>query len=162
MKFEAVGVFEYSHEEGTVAGTMESNPKLAVPQEEKLRRKDEVMRTQQEICFARAKALAGRFDEKRPLDARGKPRGAQVDVIVDHALRVSGMKTSGVGSGGKLYEARTTFQAPQIDAVTFVQSREKLAPGEVVRCTVVGSDGYDLIARPSSELEKKLTLNILK
>jgi hypothetical protein len=46
--------------------------------------------------------------------------------------------------------------------VTFVQSREKLAPGEVVRCTIVGSDGYDLIARPSIELEKKLTLNILR
>lgn len=27
MDFEAVGVFEHSHEEGTVAGTMEENPK---------------------------------------------------------------------------------------------------------------------------------------
>ncbi len=162
MKFEAVGVFEYSKEDGTVAGTLEGNPDLAVPLEEKLRRKDEVMRTQQTVAFARAKAMADEFDENRPLDARGKPRGFQVDVIIDRSLRTSGIKTSGVGQGGKLYEARTTFQAPQIDAVTFVQSREKLAPGEVVRCTIVGSDGYDLIARPSIELEKKLTLNILR
>jgi tRNA A37 methylthiotransferase MiaB len=162
MKFEAVGVFEYSKEDGTVAGTMEADSNLAVPLEEKLRRKDEVMRTQQTVAFARAKAMADKFDENRPLDARGKPRGVQVDVIIDRSLRASGVKTSGVGQGGKLYEARTTFQAPQIDAVTVVQSREKLAPGEVVRCTIVGSDGYDLIARPSVELEKKLTLNILK
>jgi ribosomal protein S12 methylthiotransferase len=162
MKFEAVGVFEYSKEDGTVAGTMEADSNLAVPLEEKLRRKDEVMRTQQTVAFARAKAMADKFDENRPLDARGKPRGVQVDVIIDRSLRANGVKTSGVGQGGKLYEARTTFQAPQIDAVTFVQSREKLAPGEVVRCTIVGSDGYDLIARPSIELEKKLTLNILR
>jgi hypothetical protein len=67
-----------------------------------------------------------------------------------------------VGGGGRLYEGRTYFQAPQIDAVTYVQSREKLAPGEVIRCTIVGSDGYDLIAKPTGELEGGVKLRVLK
>ncbi len=52
MKFEAVGVFEYSHEPGTVAGTMEDDPKLAVSPEDKARRRNEVMELQQGIAFA--------------------------------------------------------------------------------------------------------------
>jgi hypothetical protein len=40
-------------------------------------------------------------------------------------------------AAGCTWGART-FQAPQIDAVTYVQSREKLSPGElVVRCAIV-------------------------
>ena len=42
--------------------------------------------------------------------------------------------------------------------MTYVQSREKLAPGELVRCTIVASSGYDLVARPVTELEKKISL----
>ena len=36
------------------------------------------------------------------------------------------------------------------------------AAGEVVRCTIVGSDGYDLIARPVAELEKRVGLRVLR
>jgi ribosomal protein S12 methylthiotransferase len=157
MQFEAVGVFEYSHEEGTVAGTMEQDAALAVPQDVKARRRGEVMALQQKIAFARAAALASKFDENNP--AAG---GTQVDVIIDRPLKVAGRATSGVSKGGKLYEGRTKSQAPQIDSVTFVQSREKLAPGEVVRCTIVAADGYDLVATPTTDLDKKVTLKILR
>jgi ribosomal protein S12 methylthiotransferase len=155
MQFEAVGVFEYSREPGTVAGTMEENPKLAVPPEVKKRRRDEVMALQQQIAFRKAAAIASSYDEKTR-------KGTQLDVIIDTPLRTRGEKTSGVGGGGRLYEGRTYFQAPQIDAVTYVQSREKLAPGEVIRCTIVGSDGYDLIAKPTGELEGGVKLRVLK
>ncbi len=161
MDFEAVGVFEYSHEEGTVAGTMEENPKLAVPPEVKERRRNEVMELQQKLAFKKAAAMAAKFNEKDPLGSL-KKGAVQLDVLIDAGLRTSGKKTSGVSDGGRLYVGRTYFQAPQIDAVTYVQSREKLAPGEVVRCVVVGSDGYDLVARPVSELEKKVGLSILR
>ncbi len=156
MKFEAVGVFEYSHEPGTVAGTMEDNPRLAIAPEVKKRRRDEVMELQQKVAFARAAALASGYNEKT------RKGGTQLDVIIDAGLRVKGEKTTGVGSGGKLYQGRTYFQAPQIDAVTYVQSREKLASGEVIRCTIVGSDGYDLIAKPTAEIEGGLKLRVLK
>lgn len=161
MDFEAVGVFEYSHEAGTVAGTMEDDPKLAVPADVKTRRRNEVMELQQKLAFAKAEKMASGFDEKNPeKSVRG---GATVlDVVIDAGLRASGKKTSGVGDGGRLYQGRTRFQAPQIDAVTYVQSREKLAAGEVVRCVVVGSDGYDLVARPVSEIEKRVGLKVLR
>lgn len=156
MRFDAVGVFEYSKEPGTVAGTMEEDPALAVSAQDKARRRGEVMQAQQEIAFRQAKFLAGQFDEKRPAES-----GVQLDVIIDEQTASSAIATAGVGKGGKLYLGRTYFQAPQIDSVTYVQSREKLVPGELVRCTIVGCDGYDLIARPVTELEKKVGLPIL-
>jgi ribosomal protein S12 methylthiotransferase len=155
--FEAVGVFEYSPEPGTAAGTMEQDPALAVPAQVKARRKGEIMALQQKLAFEQAAYLAEQFDEMRP--ARS---GIQFDVLIDEAARSEGLATTGVGKGGRLYKARAYFQAPMIDSVTFVQAKEKLAPGELVRCTVVASDGYDLIARPVAELEKRTTLKVLK
>lgn len=157
MKFEAVGVFEYSHEPGTVAGTMEDDPKLAVAPEDKARRRNEVMELQQRIAFDAAKAIASRFDETAPTTT-----GVRMDVIIDEAMRMSAVETSGVTAGGKLYSGRTRSQAPQIDSVTYVQSKHKLVPGEVVQCTIVDSSGYDLVARPVAELEKKFGLTILR
>jgi ribosomal protein S12 methylthiotransferase len=161
MKFENVGVFAYSHEDGTPAGTMEDDPKLRVPEEVKERRRAEVMEAQQRIVFARNKALAAEFDDRQPLTRAGKVRGEVRDVLIDAALRTRNKKTTGVTEGGRLYQGRTTAQAPQIDGVTYVQSKEKLSPGELVRCVVVGWDGYDLVARPVAELEKRVGLNIL-
>jgi ribosomal protein S12 methylthiotransferase len=162
MRFENVGVFEYSHEEGTPAGTMEEDPKLAVPAEVKAKRRNEIMELQQRIVFERHAALAGLFDEKHPLDKNGKVRGHVTDVLIDARLKTTGKATTGVGAGGGLYQGRTTSQAPQIDGVTFVQSKDKLAPGELVRCVIVGWDAYDLVAKPVSELEKKVGLTILR
>ncbi len=157
MQFDAVGVFEYSHEEGTPAGTMEMDPNLRVPPEVKKRRREEIMALQQGIAFEQAAYLAEQFDEKNPVDS-----GVQFDVVIDDAARSEGVATTGVGAGGKLYRGRTYFQAPQIDAVTYVQSKTKLSTGELVRCTIVASDGYDLIARPTAELEKRVGLRVLR
>jgi ribosomal protein S12 methylthiotransferase len=154
--FEAMGVFEYSREEGTVAGTMEADPALAVPAEVKARRRAELMELQQRIAFTKAADLASAFDERNPTAG-----GAQLDILIDAPTRSSSLKTAGVSAGGRLYQGRARFQAPQIDAVTFVQSRERLAAGELVRCTVVAADGYDLIARPTAELDKRVGLKVL-
>ncbi len=151
--FDAVGCFKYSKEEGTVAGTMESDPRLAVPEEVKQQRHDEIMALQQQIAHEQAAFIAEAFDENAPTTT-----GHQFDVLIDRPTNSVVESTSGVTAGGALYQGRTYFQAPQIDAVTYVQSREKLAPGELVRCTVVASSGYDLIARPVTELEKKISL----
>ncbi len=59
---------------------------------------------------------------------------------------------------GYQYRGRCYHQAPQVDSITYVHSREKLAPGELIRCTIVDADGYDLIARPSADLENKISL----
>jgi ribosomal protein S12 methylthiotransferase len=154
--FDAMGVFEYSKEEGTVAGTLEDDPSLAVPAETKARRRNELMELQQRIAFEQAAFLAEQFDEGRPTDT-----GVQFDVLIDAATRTDGRATTGVLGKGKLYTGRTYFQAPMIDASTYVHSARALSPGELVRCTIVASDGYDLIARPVDELEKKVTLKVI-
>lgn len=157
MDFEAVGVFEYSQEPGTVAGTMENDPKLAVPAEVKARRREEVMLLQQKLAFAKAAKLASAFDENNPTTT-----GKRLDVIIDRPLKTKGLKTTGVSDKARLYQGRTYFQAPDIDAVTYVHSRNELSPGELTKCVIVGSDGYDLIARPVQDLEKRVGLSILR
>jgi ribosomal protein S12 methylthiotransferase len=161
MRFEAVGVFEYSPEPGTPAHALEASPALRVPPEEKARRRDEIMSLQQKIAFERAAAIAAQFDSASALNADGTPAGCCFDVIIDRALRTRGRDTTGVNRAGRLYEGRTYFQAPQIDAVTFVHSREQRAPGEVVRCVITGSDGYDLIGTPVEELERRVSLKVV-
>ena len=136
---------------------MEDDPALAVPEKVKARRKGEIMELQQRLAFAKAAAMASGYDEHKP-----ETSGIQLDVLIDEPMRASGRATAGVGKGGKLYRGRTAFQAPMIDAVTYVQSAEKLAPGELVRCTIVGSGGYDLIARPAAEAHKRVGLKILR
>ena len=85
-----------------------------------------------------------------------------MDVLIDAPLRTQGRKTTGVSDAGGLYQGRTSAQAPQIDGVTFVHSREKLSPGELVRCVAVGWDAYDLVAKPVAELERRVELKILR
>jgi ribosomal protein S12 methylthiotransferase len=156
MEFDALGVFEYSKEPGTPAGTMEEDPSLAVPAEVKARRRSEIMELQQTIAFRRTGAMASRFDESMPSS------GIRVKVLIDEATRSTGRATTGVGKGGTLYRGRTTAQAPMIDSVTYVQSREKLAPGEVVDCVVMSADGYDLVARPAEERDSRVRLKVVK
>lgn len=156
QRFEAVGVFEYSHEPGTVAGTMEDDPALAVPAELKGARRGEIMAAQQQVAFERNAQIAGQFDEYRPAQS-----GVKVDVLIDAPLRSTGRATTGVGKGGRLYEGRTYRQAPSIDSVTYVQSSRKLVPGEVVACVITGHDGYDLAAKPVDEIEKRVSLKVV-
>lgn len=177
--FDAMGVFEYSQEKGTPAGTMEDDPKLAVPAEVKARRKHELMSLQQSIAFEQAEFLAGHFNPDNPADP-----GVQFDVLIDRPLDletrgIRGLDPSGASveaggksgarsdrnaaaaSAGKLYQGRGYFQAVDVDSVIYVQSKEPISSGELVRCTIVGSDGYDLIARPTSELQRRVPLRIL-
>jgi len=155
-QFDAVGCFQYSKEPGTVAGRMEEDPTLAVPAEIKQQRHDEIMALQQQIAFDQADFVASQFDPAKPTES-----GAQFDVLIDKSTTNQVEPTPGVSDGGTLYTGRTYFQAPQIDATTHVIAKGELSPGELVRCTIVAADGYDLIARPSEELDRKVSLNII-
>jgi ribosomal protein S12 methylthiotransferase len=146
--FDALGVFRYSREEGTPAGTRDLDPDLHVPEELKLQREAEIMLAQQEIAFENARFVA---------DQR-----CQFDVLIDRQARggTSGRATTGVSSAGDLYLGRCYHQAPQIDSVTHVHSTESLSPGELVRCTVIDADGYDFIAQPTHQLERRVSLPV--
>ncbi len=67
--FDMLGVFQYSREEGTPAGTMDLDPALHVPDEVKERREQELMLCQQQIAFENAAYLA--------------EQGSQFDVLID-------------------------------------------------------------------------------
>jgi hypothetical protein len=124
MKFDALGVFEYSHEPGTPAGTMEEDPKLAVDAATKRRRKSEVM------ASSRKSPSRGLRRSPRSSTSRAPPRFRLSRRCPDRRRDAErgASKTSGVGSGGRLYQGRTYFQAPQIDAITYVQSASASAP----------------------------------
>ncbi|MCA9293844.1 MAG: 30S ribosomal protein S12 methylthiotransferase RimO [Phycisphaerales bacterium] len=163
--FDAVGVFTYSHEAGTPAGTMEDDPALAVAEEVKARRRDEIMALQQRLAFEQAAFVAEQWDAKQPASS-----GCIFDVLIDKPLQsetrgIAGLaglaEHGGTGGRAKLHQGRTYFQAPDVDAATYVVSREALSPGELVRCAVVASDGYDLVARPVRELSVQMSLPIM-
>lgn len=144
--FDAMGVFPYSPEPGTPAGTLHARGE-AVPDDVIQRRIEELMLTQQEAAFANNEAQA--------------EAGVELDVLIDEPARSQARATAGVGAGGKLYIGRAYHQAPQVDSVTYVQSAAPLSPGELIRCRITAADGYDLIAQPVEELARRVSLPVL-
>jgi ribosomal protein S12 methylthiotransferase len=120
--FDHVGVFTYSHEEGTRAFAMPDD----VPAKVKRQRRNALMARQKKIVAAAQKGKIGR----------------EVEVLVDgpspeHELVLQG---------------RLRGQAPDIDPVVFLTDCDaaSLRPGNLIRARIVGAKGYDLIARPVS------------
>ncbi len=118
--FDHVGIFTYSHEEGTSAFGFEDD----VPARVKERRRNRLMGVQKKIV-ARA--------QKRRL-------GDRVRLVVDgpapdHELVLRG---------------RLAGQAPEIDPVVYLTECDPsaLPAGTFVDAELVGSRGYDLVARP--------------
>jgi ribosomal protein S12 methylthiotransferase len=119
-RFDHVGVFTYSHEEGTTAGEGTDD----VPRRVKLRRQRALMTMQRRLVAA----------------ANRLRIGEQVRVLVDgpspeHPLVLRG---------------RLSGQAPDIDPVVYLSEADPaLCPaGALVAAEVIGARGYDLVARP--------------
>ncbi len=136
MQFDALGVFQYSPEPGTVAGTMDADPALHVPDDIKAAREAEIMLLQQEIAFDNAAYVA--------------EHASVFDVLVDGA----DPEREGCMSG------RCYHQAPEVDSRTILEVSAPVSAGSLVRCRITGSDGYDLIAQPESDLETRVSLPI--
>jgi ribosomal protein S12 methylthiotransferase len=118
--FDHVGVFTYSHEEGTTAFQLDDD----VPAGSKRARRARVMGLQKGLVRARQRGRVGQ----------------RVRVLVDglspdHDLVLKG---------------RLASQAPDIDASVFLDHCDPstLGPGDFVEVEIVGARGYDLIARP--------------
>jgi ribosomal protein S12 methylthiotransferase len=119
--FDHMGVFTYSHEEGTRAFALSDD----VPRHEKRRRRDWLMALQKGIVQRAQRARVGR----------------QVRVLVDgpapdHELVLRG---------------RLQSQAPEIDATVYLTECDpaRLPSGTFANATIVGAREYDLIARPA-------------
>lgn len=161
--FDMLGVFKYSREDGTPAGTMDQDPALHVPDEVKAQREAEIMLLQQNIAFENAAYVAQQrcqFDvliDQRAATSLQSKRQSQSDA----SARKTRTTRNGNNDDGQLYIGRCYHQAPQVDSVTYVYSSEALSPGELVRCTIIDSDGYDLIAQPTAQLERCISLPVV-
>ena len=124
MKFDRLGVFPYSREDGTPAAKMKPQIKAAV----KRQRRKELMLAQQEIAFRKA-----RKQKNRILDAIVEGRIAE-----DQVMDVS-------RPGAFVYTARTYMDAPDVDGMLFLETSRDLMTGDFVSVRITGSRGYDLI-----------------
>ena len=118
--FDHVGVFTYSHEEGTTAHDFADD----VPAATKRKRRNALMAEQKRIVARAQKVRVG----------------AQVDVMVDgpspeHEL---------------VWRGRLAGQAPEIDPVVYFTDAnpDALRPGALLRAEIVGAREYDLVVRP--------------
>jgi ribosomal protein S12 methylthiotransferase len=118
--FDHVGVFTYSHEEGTSAFQLADD----VPARTKTARRARVMSLQKTLVKARQKARVGE----------------RVRVMVDGPSSDHDL----------VLKARLATQAPDIDASVFLTECDPslYRAGDVINVEIVGAEGYDLIARP--------------
>ena len=119
-QFDHVGVFTYSHEEGTRAFALTDD----VPARVKRKRRDGLMTRQRRIVAA----------------AQASRTGSEIGVMIDgpspeHELVLQG---------------RTEGQAPDIDAVVYLTDCDPAdyRPGDLIRARIVDSREYDLVAAP--------------
>jgi len=128
VRFDHVGIFTYSHEEGTRAGGWDDD----VPAATKRRRRDALMARQQALVAGVQQARVG--EHARLLVDGPSP---------DHPLVMRG---------------RLASQAPDIDPVVYLTECDAstLSPGTFIDAEVVGASGYDLVARPLPPEERVL------
>ncbi len=129
-RFERVGVFQYSQEEGTVAGRMEQQ----VPVATRRRRRERAMAVQREIS---ARIMAGFVGRQLRVLVEGPARP-------DDVARVLGTESDADGRGCAV--ARGEADAPDIDGRVYV--RGNLPAGGFAEVRVVAHTDYDLIAEP--------------
>jgi ribosomal protein S12 methylthiotransferase len=142
--FDAMGVFPYSPEPGTPAGTLHAQGG-AIEQSVIDARIEELMLTQQQVVFARHDQWV--------------KQQAEFEVLIDAP---AGSDVSLTPKARHAYVGRTPAQAPQIDGVTYVHSRTKLATGDLVRCRVTHTKDYDLIAQPLTDIHRQTSLTVLR
>jgi len=142
-KFERLGVFTYSQQDGTRAAGMAGQ----IPDKIKKRRQKLAMAAQREV----AREIAGRFvgRELRVLvegEVSGKEIGAVGASSWEHGLIRNGAARSPGLARGRFSVARGEADAPDIDGRVYI--RGHLPHGQFARVRVVGHTDYDLLAEP--------------
>lgn len=114
-EFDRVGVFKYSHEQGTKAGLLDDS----ISEEEKDERYERVLETQADISFAKNKALVGSTHE------------GFVDSIIESAYLVR-ISTQAPEVDGYVHIR------------SGMDSERDLKVGELIDLKITGADVYDL------------------
>jgi ribosomal protein S12 methylthiotransferase len=142
-KFERLGVFAYSQEQGTLAGKMAAQ----IPDKTKKRRRELAMAAQHAVAGqVSASFVGGTLKVLVEGEATARQLEAANVSSWEHGLiRQFGTQNSELGTG-KFLVARGEADAPDIDGRVYI--RGKLSLGEFARVKVVGHTDYDLIAKP--------------
>ncbi|MFA6848706.1 MAG: radical SAM protein, partial [Lachnospiraceae bacterium] len=127
MKFDRLGVFTYSKEDGTPAAKMKPQIRASV----KKHHRDEIMSLQQEIAFRKARKMKGQI----------------LEAIVEGRLADDGTDSGRADKWHEIYTARTYRDAPDVDGMLFIEAEPgtELMTGDFVTVMIIGADGYDLI-----------------
>ncbi len=115
VRFDRLGVFTYSPEEGTPSPAFADQ----VPAEVAAERAARVQEAQDAIAWERA----------------GKLVGAVTDVLVDGPSEDSAFA----------WEGRTAGQAPEIDGVVYLRGSGDFTPGRFARVRIAEVEGYELV-----------------
>ena len=120
MRFDHLGVFTYSHEEGTSARDLPDD----VPAQVKRGRQSQLMKAQ----------------KRHVTRTQAKRVGQRVRLLVDGPSDEQELVLRG----------RLESQAPDIDSLVYLTDCdvESIATGSFLEAEIVGSKGYDLVARP--------------
>jgi ribosomal protein S12 methylthiotransferase len=142
-RFERLGVFAYSQEEGTRAGAMAGQ----VADKVRRQRRELAMAAQQAVAVGVAEAFVGRTLKvlvEGGADAR-QLQEARVSSW-EHGL-IREPEAAARQLKGRYLVARGEADAPDIDGRVYV--RGLLKPGGFARVKVIGHTDYDLIAEPA-------------
>lgn len=142
-RFERLGVFAYSKEDGTRAGAMSGQ----LDEKVKQKRRELAMSAQHKVAREVSGSFVGR---KIKVLVEGRASGKQLQganfsswehgLLREHETQSSRLKTQ------YFLVARGEADAPDIDGRVYVRGR--LPIGEFARVRVVGHTDYDLIAEP--------------
>ncbi len=143
-KFERLGVFAYSQEDGTRAGAMAGQLTDKVKQ----RRRELAMAAQHQIAKGVAESFVGRTLK---VLIEGKASAKQLAAANvsswEHGLMREADTSGAKLPSGEFLVARGEADAPDIDGRIYI--RGKLPIGEFAQVKVIGHTDYDLIAKPA-------------
>jgi ribosomal protein S12 methylthiotransferase len=142
-KFERLGVFTYSQEDGTLAGKMAGQ----VSDKVKQKRRELAMAAQHKVAVAVSESFVGR-EIKVLVEGEAKAKQLQSANVSswEHGLiRETDKHTSQMK--GNYFVGRGEADAPDIDGRVYI--RGQLPAGEFARVKIVGHTDYDLMAEPA-------------
>ena len=145
-KFERLGVFAYSKEDGTRAGAMAGQLSDKVKQ----KRRQLAMAAQHQVAIAVSESFVGR-EIKVLIEGEANAKqllGANVSSWEHGLIREAETKNLKLKSKNYLI-ARGEADAPDIDGRVYIRAAKGAMPvGQFVRVKVIGHTDYDLIAEP--------------
>jgi ribosomal protein S12 methylthiotransferase len=142
-RFERLGVFSYSQEEGTRAGRMAGQ----LSTKNKGERRAKAMAAQHEVAVGVAESFVGRTIRvlvEREANAK-ELKNARISSW-EHGL-IRGKDEHLAGLKGRYLVARGEADAPDIDGRVYLRGRAGI--GEFAKVKIIGHTDYDLIAEPA-------------